>query len=188
MRDLFAIAQKHMHMGVGEVDKLLTSPVHAHRVRAVSIMDWQARAKKTTEAQRKALFDLYVNRHDYIDTWSLVDRAAPYVIGGYLADKPSDVLYALARSKNRWERRTAIVSTYYFIRKNDFQTTFDIARILVEDPEYFVQTAVGGWIREAGKKDQGRLFQFLGPEPIELEPVQVIDSPGVTHLRYRVVK
>jgi dihydrofolate reductase len=32
-----------------------------------------------------------------------------------------------------------------------------------------------------------RLFEPMGPDRIELEPTRVIDSPSVTHLRFRVV-
>jgi 3-methyladenine DNA glycosylase AlkD len=124
-------------------------------------MDFQARKKQTPESRKKELFDLYIRRHDCINNWDLVDRAAPYVVGGYLVDKPRDILYDLARSKNIWERRTAIVSTYYFIRHGDLADTFAIAEILVHDPEDLIQKAVGGWIREAGKKDRPRLLKFL---------------------------
>jgi len=91
----------------------------------------------------------------------MVDRAAPYVVGGYLFDKDKKALYDLAKSKNPMERRTAIVSTYYFIRKNEVEDTFKIAETLVNDSEHFVQTAVGSWIREAGKRDERRLKAFL---------------------------
>jgi 3-methyladenine DNA glycosylase AlkD len=124
-------------------------------------MDWQARSKKTPESRRKELFDLYIKRHDRINDWDLVDRSAPYVVGGYLFDKSRDVLYKLARSKNMWERRTAIVSTYYFIRQGDLDDTFKIAEILAHDEEDLIQKAVGGWIREAGKKDPTKLLSFL---------------------------
>ena len=70
-------------------------------------------------------------------------------------------LYELARSANPWERRTAIVSTYYFIRQGDLDDTFRIAAVLVRDRHDLVQRAVGGWIREAGKKDSQRLLRFL---------------------------
>ena len=70
-------------------------------------------------------------------------------------------LYELARSANPWERRTAIVSTYYFIRQGDLDDTFRIAAVLVRDRHDLVQRAVGGWIREAGKKDSQRLLCFL---------------------------
>jgi len=127
----------------------------------VSIMDFQARAKRAPAEHRKALFDQYIGRHDRINNWDMVDRAAPYVVGGYLADKPRDLLYKLARSKNPWERRTAIVSTYYFIRQNDVDDTFRIAEMLVDDGHALVQKAVGSWVREAGKRDQKRLLRFL---------------------------
>src|SRR4030095_6064715 len=107
---------------------------------------------------RKALFDLYLRRHDRINNWDLVDRAAVYVVGSYLADKPRDVLYKLARSRKPWERRTAIVSTYYFVRQGDVDDTFRIAEILISDEHDLVQKAVGSWLREAGKKDQKRLL------------------------------
>jgi 3-methyladenine DNA glycosylase AlkD len=124
-------------------------------------MDFQARAKRTSAEHRKALFDLYLRRHDRINNWDLVDRAAPHVVGGYLADKPRDVLYDLARSANPWERRTAIVSTWYFIRQDDVEDTFRIAELLVHDGHELVQKAVGSWVREAGKRDPKRLSRFL---------------------------
>lgn len=161
MGEVFALAKEFMDLPPDEIEKLLESPVHDVRVGAVSIMDWQARSKKTPESRRKELFDLYIRRHDRINDWDLVDRSAPYVVGGYLFDKPRDILYKLARSKNMWERRTAITSTYYFIRQNDLDDTFRIAEILVDDEEDLVQKAVGGWVREAGKKDRKNLLVFL---------------------------
>lgn len=161
MGQIFALAKGFMDMPPKEIEKLLESPVHKVRAGAVSIMDWQARSKKTPEVRRKELFDLYIQRHDRIDDWDLVDRSAPYVVGGYLYDKPRDVLYKLARSKSPWERRTAIVATYFFIRQGDVDDTFSIAEILVHDSHDLVQKAVGSWVREAGKKDRQKLLNFL---------------------------
>jgi 3-methyladenine DNA glycosylase AlkD len=144
-----------------EIEKLLESPIHEVRVGAVSIMDWQARSKKIREERRKELFDLYIRRHDRINNWDLVDRSAPYVVGGYLFDKPRDVLYKLAGSKNVWERRTAIVSTYYFIRAGAVADTFKIAEMLLNDDHDLIHKATGGWLREAGKKDPQKLLSFL---------------------------
>ena len=83
----------------------------------------RARSARTT-AHREALYDLYLRRHDRIDNWDLVDRAAPHVVGGWLADKPRDVLYELAKSASPNERRTAIVATWFFIRADDVDDTF----------------------------------------------------------------
>ena len=158
---VFPVAKQFVEMSLADVERLLDSRYYEARLGAVSIMDFQARARRTTPEQRKELFELYLRRHDRINNWDLVDRAAPHVVGGYLADKPREVLYRLAESHNPWERRTAIVSTYYFIRAGDVEDTFSIAEILVNDKHELVQKAVGSWIREAGKKDQKRLLQFL---------------------------
>lgn len=72
---------------------------------------------------------------------------------GYLSDKPRDPLYVFARSADRWERRTAIVAAYFFIRQRDLADTFAVGDLLAHDPEDLVQKAVGGWVREAGKRD-----------------------------------
>jgi 3-methyladenine DNA glycosylase AlkD len=161
MGQVFALAKDFIDMPLGEIEKLLDNNIHEVRVGAISIMDFQARSKKIPEAHRRELYDLYLRRHDRINNWDLVDRAAPYVIGGHLFDKPRDILYKLARSKNVWERRTAIVSTYYFIRQGDLDDTFKIAELLLNDDHDLIHKAVGGWLRGAGKKDRERLLRFL---------------------------
>jgi 3-methyladenine DNA glycosylase AlkD len=158
---VFAVAKRSMHAPLGEIEKLLASPFHEARLAAVSIMDFQARARGTSPLQRRALFDLYLRRHDRINNWDLVDRAAPHVVGGYLADRPRDALYRLARSKNPWQRRTAIVSTWYFIREGEIEETFRIAELLLDSDHELLQKATGSWLREAGKKDPARLLRFL---------------------------
>lgn len=158
---IFAIAKQFTEMSLADIETLLNSAYYEVRMGAVSIMDFQARRKNITPLHREALFELYIRRHDRINNWDLVDRAAPFVVGGHLADRSRKVLYKLARSRNPWERRTAIVSTYYFIRSGDLDDTFVIAEILRKDEHDLVQKAVGSWIREAGKKDQERLVSFL---------------------------
>ena len=158
---VFPLAKQFVEMPLPEIERLLDSPYHEARLGAVSIMDFQARGRRTSDEQRKALFDLYLRRHERINNWDLVDRAAPYVVGGYLAGRPREVLDALTVSPNPWERRTAIVSTYFFIRSGDLDDTFRIAERLVRDDHDLVQKAVGSWLREAGKHDQSRLLGFL---------------------------
>jgi 3-methyladenine DNA glycosylase AlkD len=158
---IFPVAKEFVKASLAEIEQLLESPYYEVRMGAVSIMDFQARAKSITPADRKALFDLYLRRHDRIDNWDLVDRAAPHVVGEYLRDQPRGVLDKLAKSKLPCERRTAIVSTYAFIRAGDVDDTFRIAGLLIHDADDLVQKAVGSWIREAGKKDPARLLAFL---------------------------
>ncbi len=161
MGQVFALAKEFIEMPPAEIDKLLASPIHEVRAGAGSIMDKQARSKKTPESRRKELYDLYFKRMDRFNNWDLVDLAAPFVVGGYLFDKPRPVLYKLARSPNIWERRTAIVSTYYFIRQGEGDDTFQISELLLHDEEDLIHKAVGGGLRWAGDDDPQRLRQFL---------------------------
>lgn len=161
MGQVFAVVKEFIDMTPDEIEKLLDSKIHEVRAGGCSIMDKQARRKKTTAEHRKELYDLYLRRHDRINNWDLVDVCAIHVIGGYLFDKPRNVLYKLARSKNMWERRTAIVSTAYFIRQRDLNDTFKISEMLLKDGEDLVHKATGWMLRFAGDKDRARLLAFL---------------------------
>ncbi|XID94639.1 DNA alkylation repair protein [Paenibacillaceae bacterium WGS1546] len=179
MRTVFEIAKKYIGMSLTEIEKVLESPYYEVRMGAVSIMDYQAKQKKLSGDQREALFDLYIRRHDRINNWDLVDRSAPSVVGTYLLDKPRDIVYDLARSDNAWERRTAIVCTYAFIKNGQYADTFNVAEILIDDQEELIQKAVGSWIREAGKYDEHALKRFLDEHAATM--------PRVT-LRYAIEK
>ena len=159
--DIFKTAEEFTQMPLEEIELLLESDFYEIRMGAVSIMDFQAKHKKTTDERKKKLFELYLKRHDRLNNWDFVDRGAYNIIGEYLVDKPRDILYKLAKSKNTWERRTSIVSTYAFIKRGQIEDTFAIAEILINDKEELINKAVGGWIREAGKKDKERLTNFL---------------------------
>jgi len=161
MGEIFSLAAEFVDMPIDEIDVLLCSPAHHQRIGALSIMGKQFTRKSTTDQRRRELYDLYLRRTDYINTWDLVDLSGHHIIGGYLVDKPRTVLYDLARSDRWWERRLAIFATLHFVRKADLDDTFAIAEILVNDSEEFVNKAVGGLLREAGKKDQDRLIAFL---------------------------
>jgi 3-methyladenine DNA glycosylase AlkD len=179
MAAIFALAKEFRGMSLEEIELLLDSDYYEVRMGAVSIMDFQARDKKSSGELRKELYGLYLRKHDRIDNWDLVDRSAPYVVGGYLFDKSRAPLYKLAKSKSVQERRTAIVSTYFFIRQDDVMETFKIAELLVNDKEDSINKAVGSWIREAGKRDKQKLIDFLD--------LHAGTMPRVT-LRYAVEK
>lgn len=161
MGQVFAFGKEFIEMPVDEIEKLLESPIHEARAGAVSIMDWQARRNKTPEARRKELYELYLRRHDRINNWDLVDRSALYVVGRYLFDKSHKPLYKLARSRNLWERRTAVVSTLYFVRKGETAETFKIAAMLLDDKQDLIHKATGWALRAAGGIDKPALLNFL---------------------------
>jgi len=161
MGNLFALAKEFEGIQIKELEKLLESPIHEVRAGAVSIMDKESRTKKITEARKKEFFDLYMKRHDRINNWDLVDLGCLHMTGSYLFGKPRKILYKLAKSKNLWERRTAILSTCYFLRQGETDDTFKIAEILVKDQEDLVHKATGWMLRFAGTKDQKKLIAYL---------------------------
>jgi len=162
MGSIFELGKEFSDMPVDEIEKLMESPVHEVRVGSLSIMGQCAKGKKCSESRLKELYDLYIRRHDRINNWDLVDLAAYYVVGRYLADKPRDILYKLARSKNMWERRSAIVATAHFIMKQkQVDDTFAIAELLVNDKEDLVNKGTGWMLRAAGDVERPRLLAFL---------------------------
>ena len=161
MGQLFALAKEFGDMPIAEIEKLLESPIHEVRAGAVSIMDKASRNKKISERRLQEFFDLYMRRHDRINNWDLCDLGCLHMTGSYLFDKSRSGLYKLAKSKNIWERRTAILSTCYFIRQGDLDDTFKIAEILVHDKEDLIHKATGWMLRFAGAKNQKKLIAFL---------------------------
>jgi 3-methyladenine DNA glycosylase AlkD len=161
MGRIFALAKARMDLGPAEIERLLDRPDHEARVAAVSVMDFQARDRHTTPARKQELFELYLRRHDAIDTWDLVDRSAIWVVGEYLRDRPRGVLDELAAADDPNRRRTAILATFAFIRHDDLDDAMRIAETLVDDERDTVAKAVGWMLREVGKRDEPRSRAFL---------------------------
>ncbi len=163
MGSVFGLAKEFIDMPVKEIEKLLESHIHEIRAGACSIMGKSASAKKTPENRRKELYDLYLKRHDRINNWDLVDLASYKVVGTYLYDfdKPRAVLYKLAKSKDTWERRTAVVSTLYFVGKGEVADAYKIAELLMNEKEDLVNKGTGWVLRAAGAKDRAGLLKFL---------------------------
>ncbi len=162
MGEIFKLGKEFSDMPVGEIENLMESPVHEIRAGAMSIMGQCAKGKKCSDERLKELYELYIRRHDRINNWDLVDLASYYVVGKYLVDKPRDILYKLAKSKNMWERRSAILATAHFILKQkEVDDTFKIAEVLVNDKEDLVHKGTGWMLRSAGDVDRRRLLAFL---------------------------
>lgn len=188
MGSIFELGKEYAQMPVAEIEQLMESPVHEVRVGALSIMGQCAKGKKCSDERLRDLYELYIRRHDRINNWDLVDLAAYYVVGRYLADKPRDILYKLAVSTNMWERRTSIVATAHFIMKlHEPADTFAIAEILVNDPEDLVNKGTGWMLRAAGDVDRPALLAFLDrhaqsmPRVLLRYAIEKLDKPQRDH-------
>lgn len=142
-----------------EVLPLLTDPVHECRLLALLL--WVQQFARGDEACREAIVALYLAHTDCINNWDLVDLSAYEIVGAYLLPRDRSLLDRLAGSTSLWEQRIAIVSTWAFIRRGEFDDTLRLADRLLAHPHDLIQKAVGWMLREVGKRDKKRLESFL---------------------------
>lgn len=148
-------SKKYKDLSKENLLSLLHSLVNEERLLALFIMILQFKKEK------EVIITLFLENIEQVNAWNLVDSSAHLILGAYLEDKDRSVLKELARSDNFWKRRVAIVATWWFIRKNDLDWTFVLAEMLLKDSEDLIHKAVGWMLREAGKKDESRLLEFL---------------------------
>lgn len=154
------VAKQYVHASFDVVKCLLASEWHECRMCALLIL--VAQYQKASIAQRNAIFDLYLQHTSRINNWDLVDLSAPNIVGLHLSGvEDRSLLYRLAESPMLWERRIAMVSTLYFIRKGDLSDAFSLADKLVDSSHDLMQKAVGWMLREMGKRDIRLLRIFL---------------------------
>ena len=145
------VAQQYKHVDLSTALELLHSKFHEDRLTALFIL--VDKYKKKDEKQRQELYDLYLANTAYINNWDLVDSSARFIIGPHLENRDRAPLYKLAESEMLWERRIAIVTTYYFIKKDDFADTLRLAEVLLHDKEDLIHKAVGWMLRELGNRN-----------------------------------
>ena len=144
----------------GELEELLHSPIHEYRLTALIMLVYKFEKQKS-ESERKQMFDLYINNTDYINNWDLVDLSAPKIVGAYLFDKERNLLYDFAKSNHLWKQRIATISTYYFIKRSQFEDTLRISEILLDHKHDLIHKAVGWMLREVGKENLEIEIDFL---------------------------
>lgn len=175
--NLRKIAKFFDDLTLNELQKLLESKFNEQRLLALIILSNQY--KKASKQEKIALYDFYLSNLQHVNNWNLVDASAHLIIGAHLVDKNRKTLLKLSRSKSLWERRIAIVSTWYFIRQNDLEWTFKLANLLKKDEHDLIHKAVGWMLREAGKRSEEQLIGFLEQH--------AVDMPR-TMLRYAIEK
>lgn len=152
-------ARKYKDLPLKDAVKLLTSSFHEYRLTALFILIYHF--EKADGVVRKEIADIYLKNTKYINNWDLVDSSAPQILGAYLLDKDRSVLYKLAKSKDLWEKRIAMLSTYAFIKNKDFKDALKISSILLKDRHDLIHKAVGWMLREVGNRDQKAEIVFL---------------------------
>lgn len=153
------LAGRFQGLGLKETLVLLKSPIHEERLLALLILI--SKYRKSDIPGKKEIYLAYLDHTGYINNWDLVDVTAKHIVGDFLYDKDKAPLYRLARSGSVWERRIAILATFDFIGKDQFEDTLKIAGILVSDGHDLIHKAVGWMLREVGKRDMAAEESFL---------------------------
>ncbi|TGM58299.1 DNA alkylation repair protein [Leptospira adleri] len=153
------IAKQYKDLSLKEAEVLLQSPIHEERLTSLFILCYQF--EKGDVKLKKQLHQFYLKNLKYVNNWDLVDLSSRVLIGDYLLDKDRTILYRLAKSKNLWERRISVLSTYALIRAKDFKDILKISETLIKDKEDLIQKAVGWMLREVGNRDRAVEVVFL---------------------------
>ena len=150
--DTRKIAKKYTNLDFKDVEELLRSKIHEHRLAALLVL--REKFTKANNKEKAKIFNFYLKNTKKINNWDLVDLSAEQIIGSYLKDKDKLILSRLAKSNNLWEKRISIISTFSYIKSNQFEETFRISEILLNDKHDLIHKAVGWMLREIGKRDQ----------------------------------
>jgi 3-methyladenine DNA glycosylase AlkD len=173
---LRAIAQNYKHLCFTDIEELLKSPFNDNRLLALFILVLQY--QKGTSLVKPEIFNFYIKNMSYVNNWNLVDASAHLIVGDYLYhQKRSDILIDFAHSSHLWTKRIAIVASWFFIKKGQFDLTLKIVTHLLNDNHDLIQKASGWMLREVGKKNKDVLIKFLN---------QVLSQMPRVTLRYAI--
>lgn len=153
------VKKYYQDIEIYELEKLLKNEFH--EVRLTTLLVLVEKFGKADEKIRGQIYKIYLKNTKYINNWDLVDLSAPKIVGGYLLNKDRKILYKLAKSKNLWEKRIAVLAAFIFIREKDFTDALKIAEILLNDSHDLIHKAVGWMLREIGKRDMKMEEKFL---------------------------
>ena len=153
------LVRRHPDATLEIAEELLASDFHEDRL--VALMFMVRLYKHGDASQRAAVYTSYLASTARVNNWDLVDSSAEWIVGWHLMDRSRKPLHRLARSEDLWERRIAILSTFYFIKHDQFDETFAIAEQLLSDREDLIHKAVGWMLREVANRDGEAARQFL---------------------------
>ena len=157
--DIRRIAKKFsQEISLQELTELIRSPIHEVRLCALIIL-----VNKYNKEEPDRIYHYYLKHLNSINNWDLVDSSAPYIVGDYLYNnqEQSKILLEFSQSENLWVRRISIVSTFAFIKNNEFNKTLEIAKLLLNDDQDLIHKAVGWMLREIYKRDKRIIKRFL---------------------------
>jgi 3-methyladenine DNA glycosylase AlkD len=163
---------------ITDFSELLEHPIHEVRLCALLRMVYRVQSKKLPDI-RKEIYQLYCKKTKYINNWDLVDSSVAQIVGAWLEDKKKDILYRWAKKGHLWEQRMAVIATFHYIRKGQFEDTVALCKLLLHHKHDLIHKATGWMLREAGNRNPDTLIYFLAEHHEEMPR---------TMLRYAIEK
>lgn len=151
--------KKFKTTSLSTAEQLLKSKIHEIRLFALLLL--VHKFSRVDETEQYKIYQLYLKNTKYINNWDLVDSSAHNIVGAYLENKNRSILVKLSKSKLLWNRRIAIMATFYFIKNNEYKDALQISKILLNDKEDLIHKAVGWMLREIGKRNLDEEVKFL---------------------------
>jgi 3-methyladenine DNA glycosylase AlkD len=154
------IAKKYYDkISLTDLKYYISNPFHECRLTAIFIL--VNKFQKSIPDHKKEIYHYYIDHLKNINNWDLVDSSADKIIGAYLFDKEKNFIYELSKSKNLWYQRISIISTFHFIRKNQFDDTLTLSKHFLNHEHDLIHKAVGWMLREIGKINYKIEYNFL---------------------------
>jgi 3-methyladenine DNA glycosylase AlkD len=152
------LAIKYKSLLLEDIEKLIKSKIHEERLIALLLL---VHNYQKNPERRDEIYNFYLKNTKYVNNWDLVDLTCHKILGPQIFNGDRSILYKLASSDNLWERRISMISTFEFIRHNQFDDSLKLAEILLKDKHDLMHKAVGWALREIGKKNISILEKFL---------------------------
>ena len=148
--EMRAVASKYRELPLDETLKLLASPLHEHRFTALILL--VKKYESESELLQRRIYKAYLANARFINNWDLVDCSAEFIVGPESAKLGLKPVLGLAASKSMWERRIAMVSCFYYIKKGSAKEAFLVMDVLEHEKSDLIQKACGWMLREIGKR------------------------------------
>ncbi len=155
------IAKKfYRDIPMNDVVSLLNNEMHEYRITALLLMVYKYE-NSSNEDEKTDIVRTYLDNLSRVNNWDLVDSSARKLLGPYLLNREKDLLYKFAESSDLWKQRIAVMTTFHFIKKGQYQDTLKLAEILLNHKHDLMHKAVGWMLREIGEMDYQVEYEFL---------------------------
>ncbi len=150
-----------------ELEACVTSEYHEMRLAGLLTLVQFFKAAKGDRGLQQLNVSFYLSHLQYVNNWDLVDLTCYEILGVWLLDKDRKMLYDMVENgATIWEQRIGIVTTLQFLRHGELDDTYALAELFLKKPaplHDLLQKAAGWLLREAGKRDEQRLREWLEP-------------------------